>query len=236
MFPGGATYFNQSHGYADAAQHIYEIAQELNDAGSYFPLFGTCLGFELIIILASGRGKKENREICRSYENLHVEFTDDFRNSRMFAKISDEVHHILANENVTYNQHQFCITDHNMEAYNLTKDWRVMSYNHDEKGLEFISSVEHKRYPIYGVQFHPEKSAFEWKLSSNYPESPNSIIANRHFMDFFVSECRKSHHKFANIAEEQEHLIYKYRAYYTGALGSAYEQCYMFEPRGTIAA
>lgn len=80
LFPGGATYFNQSNGYADAAQHIYEIAQEFNDAGDYFPIFGTCLGFQLIIILASGRGPKENRDNCYSYENLPLLFTSGNRN------------------------------------------------------------------------------------------------------------------------------------------------------------
>lgn len=76
LIPGGATYFNQSDGYADAGQHIYEIAKELNDAGDYFPIFGTCLGFELLIILASGRGKEENRIRCYSYGNLPLDFTD----------------------------------------------------------------------------------------------------------------------------------------------------------------
>ncbi|KAI8426370.1 hypothetical protein MSG28_005223 [Choristoneura fumiferana] len=75
LIPGGATYFNQSNGYADAGQHIYELAMELNDAGDYFPIFGTCLGFELLIILASGRGEKENRITCYSFENIPLHFT-----------------------------------------------------------------------------------------------------------------------------------------------------------------
>lgn len=74
LFPGGATYFTNSNGYADAGQHIYEIAKELNSAGDYFPLFGTCLGFELMIILASGRGKDENRVSCNSHSNRRLRF------------------------------------------------------------------------------------------------------------------------------------------------------------------
>lgn len=76
LIPGGATYFNQSNGYADAGQHIYEIAQQMNDAGDYFPIFGTCLGFELLIILASGRGYPENRIRCYSYSNVPLDFTE----------------------------------------------------------------------------------------------------------------------------------------------------------------
>jgi gamma-glutamyl hydrolase len=75
FLPGGATFFNQSNGYADAGQLIYEIAIELNEAGTYFPVFGTCLGFELLIILASGRGEPENRVSCYSISNKPLDFT-----------------------------------------------------------------------------------------------------------------------------------------------------------------
>ncbi|CAH0714188.1 unnamed protein product, partial [Brenthis ino] len=235
LFPGGATYFNQSDGYADAGQHIYEIAQKLNDAGHYFPIFGTCLGFELLIILASGRSKVENRIRCYSYSNLPLHFTPDFHNSKMFKETSDDIIDILKSENVTVNAHQFCIVDKNLEAYNLTEDWRVTSYSFDDYGVEFIASIEHTRYPFYGVQFHPEKNAFEWKESKNYAHSLEAVKSNRYFMDFFVKECRKNSHSFASIAEENLYLIYNHQPHFTGVLGSAYHQCYLFEPRGTVS-
>lgn len=91
------------------------------------------------------------------------------------------------------------------------------------------------RYPFYGVQFHPEKSAFEWKRSKSYAHSQNAIKANRYFMDFFVQECSKNIHHFENDSEENEYLIYNYSPTFTGAHGSAYSQCYFFEPRGTVS-
>ncbi|XP_026316816.1 gamma-glutamyl hydrolase A-like isoform X2 [Hyposmocoma kahamanoa] len=231
LFPGGATYFNNSDGYADAGQHIYEIAQQMNDRGDYFPIFGTCLGFELLIILASGRSEVENRNRCYSYQNLPLRFTTDYRDSKMFSAAPLDILVILATLDVTVNSHQFCIVDDNLKSHGLDDDWLVTSHSDDQDGLEFIASIEHKRYPIYGVQFHPEKS-FEWKLSKNYPHSAESIKANRYFMDFFVSECRKSGHSFNNAAEENEYLIYNYIPHFTGLLGSAYHQCYMLEPKG----
>ncbi|CAG9088040.1 unnamed protein product [Plutella xylostella] len=234
LLPGGATYFNQSLGYADAGQHIFEIAQELNQRGDYFPVFGTCLGFELLVVLASGRGKVENRARCYSYTNMPLEFTDDFKDSKMFQPASNHVVDTLSKYNVTVNAHQFCILDENMKAHNLTRDWRVTSHSHDEFGLRFIASLEHKRYPFYGVQFHPEKSSFEWKLSKKYPHSKKAVKVNRYFMDFFVDECRKSNHAFDSVAEENSYLIYNYKPTFTGVLGSAYHQCYLFEPRGII--
>nr|XP_021181477.2 gamma-glutamyl hydrolase A [Helicoverpa armigera] len=235
LIPGGATYFNQSDGYADAGQHIYEIAQQMNDAGDYFPIFGTCLGFELLIILASGRGYPENRIRCYSYGNIPLDFTDDYQSSKMFREAPEQVTKVLENENVTVNAHQFCIIDENLISYNLTNDWRVTSHSFDDYGVKFIATVEHTRYPFYGVQFHPEKSSFEWKLSKNYAHSLSAVKTNRYFMDFFVKECRKSLHQFASQAEENQYLIYNYEPRFTGVLGSAYHQCYFFEPRGTCA-
>lgn len=101
LIPGGATYFNQSNGYADAGQHIYELAMELNDAGDYFPIFGTCLGFELLIILASGRGEKENRITCYSFENIPLHFTSgewiNQRNYNIILRNSSRVGSASAN-------------------------------------------------------------------------------------------------------------------------------------------
>lgn len=98
-----------------------------------------------------------------------------------------------------------------------------------------IIFLKHNRYPFYGVQFHPEKNAFEWKLSKNHPHSFEAIKANRYFMDFFVKESRKSMHSFTNQEEENQYVIYNYEPKFTGVLGSAFHQCYFFEPRGTVA-
>lgn len=38
LLPGGATYFNNTNGYADAGQHIYDIAIKMNDHGDWFPI------------------------------------------------------------------------------------------------------------------------------------------------------------------------------------------------------
>lgn len=75
-----------------------------------------------------------------------------------------------------------------MEVAQLLDDWRILSVNEDEKGLEFVSSMEHKRKPYYAVQFHPEKPAYEWKPKSKIPHDANSIKANQYFADFFVAE------------------------------------------------
>lgn len=73
LLPGGATYFNQSNGYYDAGRIIYEIAIDMNRNGVYFPIWGTCLGMELLVYLSAN--SNEPRTYCSSYgQSLPLEF------------------------------------------------------------------------------------------------------------------------------------------------------------------
>lgn len=72
LFPGGATYFTEKNGYADAGKYIFTIARELNAKGEYFPLWGTCLGFELMPYLWVNRGEiRGNCESINQASKLH---------------------------------------------------------------------------------------------------------------------------------------------------------------------
>lgn len=75
LFPGGATWFNQTDGYADAGRYIYDIASAMNDNGIHMPIWGTCLGFELLTYLSADGN--EHRAHCSSdRQPLALEFVD----------------------------------------------------------------------------------------------------------------------------------------------------------------
>lgn len=42
----------------------------MNDNGIYFPLFGTCLGFELLLFLSND--KQEYRTLCKSQKQRNA--------------------------------------------------------------------------------------------------------------------------------------------------------------------
>lgn len=62
LFPGGATWFNETGGYGDTGQILYDLALTLNRKGDYYPIFGICLGMELLAQVAIGG--KEIRSDC----------------------------------------------------------------------------------------------------------------------------------------------------------------------------
>jgi len=227
LLPGGATYFNQSNGYAEAGMYIYEIAIELNKKQIYMPIWGTCLGFELLINLSANN--TEVRTGCSSQSQaLPLEFTKNYIDSRLFGKADESVIHIFSTHPVTANFHLYCFTQETFEKYNLNKIWKVLSLNHDWNGIEFISSVEHLEYPFYGVQFHPEKNLYEFVINRNITHDANSTKTSQYFANFFVNEARKNKQAFINKTEEMNKLIYNFNPKYTAPMRSAFVQQYLF--------
>lgn len=84
------------------------------------------------------------------------------------------------------------------------------------------------RYPFYGVQFHPEKSLYEWVAHKNIPHTENAIKMAQYFARFFVHEARKNGNRFSGVDEENRMLIYNFPVTFTALAKSAFEQCYLF--------
>lgn len=67
--------FNHTNGYTNTSSIIYGIAKQMDDNGIYFPLFGTCLGFELLFYASNNNS--ECRVACSSNcQPLPLEFTN----------------------------------------------------------------------------------------------------------------------------------------------------------------
>ncbi|MCI4377576.1 hypothetical protein PGIGA_G00205180 [Pangasianodon gigas] len=224
LFPGGgASIF--SSGYAKAAGIFYKLALEANSKGDYFPVWGTCLGFEQLTLLTSGKSLLSRTNT--SGVALPLNFTKESKDSRMFKDFPEDLMTSLANEPLTENSHQWSVTTERFSGNEkLRKFYRILSTNTDGQ-TEFVSTVEANDFPIYGTQWHPEKNAFEW-THVYIPHSSDAIRTTFYMAHFFVNEARKSLHKFPSQKEEQNALIYNYQPTYTGKK-SSFEQTYYFD-------
>ncbi|XP_076663710.1 gamma-glutamyl hydrolase-like [Andrena cerasifolii] len=228
LWPGGGTNLTSPNSYGGAAYKIYKIAKKMNDKGTFFPIFGTCMGFELLAFITTDR--KLNMTPCNSVDQrLPLELKQSYTHSKLFGNAPRYVLDILASRNVTANYHRNCVTEKALNTAGPKDKLRVLSLNHDRNGVEFISSLESVDYPFYGVQFHPEKNAYEWKIEMRIPHSKEAVLINQYFADFFVNEARKNRNRFVSAKNESESLIYNYPTTYTGSKGSSFTQCYLFE-------
>jgi len=159
LFPGGGSAFPSS------AQHTFNKVKEFNDAGDYFPLWGTCMGFQWLLISAT-----QNQNILDppsgqmdAYNlSIALDFTKTYKNSKIFENAPNEVTQILAKKNVTMNNHHYGIYPEHFEATPaLTDFYNMLSTNVDRQGTPFVSMIEAFKYPIFGSQWHPEKNNFE---------------------------------------------------------------------------
>eukprot|EP00092_Neocalanus_flemingeri_P016060 GFUD01017384.1.p1 GENE.GFUD01017384.1~~GFUD01017384.1.p1 ORF type:complete len:323 (+),score=84.53 GFUD01017384.1:84-1052(+) len=229
LIPGGAVSIFDS-GYAEASNIMFDLAKKENDAGEVFPIWGTCLGFEMLALMANGG--QANLKSCLSYDQaLPLDLLEGWEETEMLGQAPGDVVEQLVSLPVTINFHHWCLTMENFTKYEMEQFWTPVSVNTDQEELEFLSTMEAKDYPIYATQFHPEKNAYEWAPKfSSIPHSREAVNVAQYFADFFIDIARKSSHAFESRAEEEKYLIYNYQPFYTGSEDKnwGFQQAYVF--------
>ncbi|XP_063062661.1 gamma-glutamyl hydrolase-like isoform X1 [Engraulis encrasicolus] len=224
LFPGGGVSLVSS-GYAKAAGIFYKLAIEAASQGDYFPVWGTCLGFEQLLLLTCGEDLLSHTNTTGV--SLPLKFTKDAAESRLFRSFPPSLMEALASENITENSHTWSISVENfLRNEALKKFYKILSTNTDGE-TEFVSTMEAYSYPVYATQWHPEKNAFEWS-KPYYTHTPSAIQTTFYMANFFVNEAKKNFHSFASLDEEERHLIYNYNPVFPG-VASTFQQIYFFE-------
>ncbi|XP_015252458.1 PREDICTED: gamma-glutamyl hydrolase-like [Cyprinodon variegatus] len=150
------------------------------------------------------------------------------QSSRLFRNFPKDVLQSLANENITSNFHSWSLSMQNYSRNGkLKRFYKVLSTNSDGE-KEFISTMEAYRYPFYAVQWHPEKSPFEWIDKPGMVHTAAAVRVSFYAGSFFVSEAMKSQHRFSNPAEEDRALIYNFSPVYRGS-NAIFVQSYYFD-------
>ncbi|XP_017861159.1 PREDICTED: gamma-glutamyl hydrolase [Drosophila arizonae] len=211
-------------------QYIYELALQRNKANEYFPIWATCLGFQLMLKNAVPSMKRAacGETISRA---LSLQPTEDYDSSPMFQGLSPELRTRLQSEPFACYQHKYCITEESLGA--AASDWRVLATGRARSGMSFITLIEHRKYPLYGCQFHPERSAYEQLVGRQDPwtesHTNHGIQLNQHFAHFFVEACRRNSNRFDSLEQLSRHLIYNWMPEFSGRHNNVnWLQVYLF--------
>uniref|UniRef100_A0A7S3CJB2 folate gamma-glutamyl hydrolase n=1 Tax=Strombidium rassoulzadegani TaxID=1082188 RepID=A0A7S3CJB2_9SPIT len=204
LLPGGGG------DYMDIGKLIHETIVSYNDNGTYYPEWGTCLGFERLAIFTASDPDNVLDHYGSQHESLSLDFRGkDPRASKMFCDASEETIELFQSKKQTYNNHQYSIHPEKFESdQGLRQFWEVTSVSRGEASgsVEFVASMESKDYPIMATQFHPEKPTQVWK-AKGVDHSWESIQQNRHFADKLVKMARQNGNSFEDFEELQSLLV-----------------------------
>jgi gamma-glutamyl hydrolase len=215
-----------------AVPYLLQKIVTSNDRGYYFPVWGTCLGFEFLIshFAASPTALQSGFDA----ENItlaleHVVPQQLYRHPRTYQTVLER--------NVTMNNHEQGIEPERFQVdAKLRSLWNVTSINQDANGRPFVSTIEPHdpdRFPMYGVQYHPEKNAFEYATypGTNIPyenidHSEAGIAFSMHLARFFVDLVRRG--QITNpMHEYTKSSLYPTMNEYPIRTGLKFEQIYI---------
>lgn len=220
LFTGGDQPFLNENGtmtaYAHTACSIYNLVTSLNDAGKHYPMWGTCLGFQLLHICVSPLPDTVQYMPDMPGHSALSTFTPAGLASRIFAtELGPGLRFLMERTNVTFVSHNSGVPP---RQYVLDLDlyaaYRILTTMKTIDGVEYVGLIEGKRYPIFGSQFHPEKNIYEWWPEEDIPHSLGSVVTATYFSTFFIEEARQNANQFPSEAELQPYLIYNWAPYY----------------------
>lgn len=212
LFTGGGLSLAFDTQYYQTAQMLYDLTLAANDAGDYMPLWGTCMGFQLLNILTSHNQSVLSTDAFDSYGvPLPLDLADGATSSRFISAAPSDVLEWLTSDNITVNLHHDGVKPETFKSNaKLSSFYQMISTNKGLKGNEFVSTIEGKNYPVYGTQWHPERPQFEWTPSLNINHDFHAMRSMQFVGNFLVSEARKNSRSFPSPEVEGEFLIYNY--------------------------
>ena len=158
LFMGGGREFNVTALWEQNALYIMKSSIKQG-----FPIWGTCMGFQLISVLLS------DDETILKEEYSHMGYLDNLTlttyasGSRMYNLFNEDDFDSLLNRNGTIYFHTWGVSesDWNNNA-NLPHLFDITSFGHDIKGKQFVNSFEGKNNTIniFATQYHPEKNPY----------------------------------------------------------------------------
>lgn len=174
FIPGGETTFIlKDPAFVHSVTRFVELSLQKEE---YFPIWGTCFGFQMLLSIIGGMKRFHSHP---NHDLTSLSFTKEGKQSKIVRSFSKQyVHYMENNKKSTSNNNEYGISPSDFEKNpHLRRFYTIVSTSTDETGKEYVSTIEGKYYPVYGVQWHPERQ------TTTGP-----------WVDFFISELKKNKH------------------------------------------
>ena len=194
---------NQFLSYQDSLYYILNYAIYQNKANNYFPVWCTCMSFEMAAIFFAENIRLKKQEELSKYLTSAGDIGEDYLH---WTTKSSKIKKIFTKKEIIaqkkypsiFMAHCYAIAINSKLGKNLAKVANITATNISsgvcgKKGVKYVTAYELKDYPIYGVQFHPEKPPFEY-INDNMrvPKTTIAIDTSYKMSKFFIDEAKKS--------------------------------------------
>ncbi|EGR34587.1 peptidase C26 family protein, putative [Ichthyophthirius multifiliis] len=213
VFPGGNAslweYEPSATGFANmtiTGTKILKKVIQMNQNGTFFPLLGTCLGYELIVLGLTGNEKVLD----------HLNSTNHVLNTHVFLNISSvysqfqpsSIDYIQKGKALFYN-HRYGLSLKTFFGNKILSEFfNLSAFSTDSNGVKFVSSLEGKDFPVFVNQFHPEKNSYEWLESVHANHSKEAVLVGQEFGNWFVGLARQNGNVFGEKEVVQNEVAY----------------------------
>lgn len=102
-----------------------------------YPMLGVCLGHQCLIE-AFGGCVIQARDIHHGKQSVIHHAGEGLFSGLPSTFLATRYHSLIA------------------EEHDLSNDWEITAWAHDEAGSRVVMGIEHRHYPLFGVQYHPE--------------------------------------------------------------------------------
>jgi len=207
--------------------------KQRNDKNIYYPVWGTCLGMEELVVSFSGNKPRSLQDGFDDKNAVHtVELNESFWKSKFFGQLDipkktlkDTFGHPRS-----YYFHGEGITPEHFKSFKqLNESLKILGTSKNASGKEFVSIVESIKYPIYMTQFHPEKTQFEKRIIYKNLDRSHSTIST---MSSFAFKLVDNVRQYSKSITETPDFIQSFFPYYHQAINSpvkSFERIYVFK-------
>jgi gamma-glutamyl hydrolase len=160
IFPGGFEDFYKvvdgkrvPDQFLTTVRRIMDWAKLQNDSGTHWPIWGICLGIQVLHYAIDIN--IDMQTVNAGFMPNTIKFTNRAKTSKLYHFVDDleEFEKLTTFHNFNY----AILPEHYLKHPKLAEFYDVLALTTDRNGVAIVSVIEAKRYPFYGVLFHPER-------------------------------------------------------------------------------
>lgn len=147
--------------YMATIKKIFELAIQANRRSEYFPIWGTCHGFQSLLIAAGNMnldGSQLDGFDSNNFYKTHLNITVAAKKtSKLLRSFSDDFLDYITHDDPILFLNQRGLTPRHFYANRLLPSvFQLVATAHDRNGKSECAIIEGRQYPFYGTQFHSE--------------------------------------------------------------------------------